>query len=439
KSQQALRGLALRQLTVEPPQQRHLQRNQPLLACRQRLSQGVAQFVEGLGQLAKRRCVASFAGLMQRTCAQLQQSLRRIEYGSWVGKPGVHLGLPEHEFMRLVGGLAEPTVFVQLVDPGLPCCMPKLRGTLPGRLDGGQIRQRLQRLRLDPQIRLAQMIAQAVAQPGRGDLLLDQKTRPGRIGLGQLAAPGVGQQRIDDLAVVGGQLAVEITPDLKYSILQRPLAETVDGEDRRLIEAVYRQQQTAARGFVRMAGMQPIEKVILAWLTLVNSQQLGQPRTDALAQLGGGGGGVGDHQNLTHRQLALQQQAGVKRSQSPGLAGAGAGFDQAAAAEGGINQVQAHASSSSSSASASRIGPMSCSANVSNRSSSGSLSRYARAFQGSRLSPSMGLNSAPSQASRARLRAVSSGSLPRLGLRKPLAKAWLLRGSNGSGSQMASR
>src|SRR5690606_16651076 len=149
-----------------------------------------------------------------------------------------------------------------------------------------------QRLRLDPQIRLAQMIAQAVAQPCRGDLLLDQKTRPGRIGLGQLAAPGVSQQRIDNLAVVGSQLAVEIAAGLEYGILQRPLAETVDGEDRRLIEAVYRQQQTAARGFVRMAGMQPIEKVILAWLTLVNSQQLGQPRTDALAQLGGGGGGV---------------------------------------------------------------------------------------------------------------------------------------------------
>src|SRR5690606_38851707 len=132
----------------------------------------------------------------------------------------------------------------------------------------------------------------------------------------------------------------------------------------------------------------------------------------ALAQLGGGGGGVGDHQDLRHRQLALQQQAGVQRGEGPGLAGTGAGLDQRTAGEGRLVQVQvAHSASSSLAARALSAGPSNCSASCSKRSPRGSRSRKARAYQGSVHSPASGLNSAPSQAALALSRAASMGSL----------------------------
>ncbi len=342
EGQQPLRRLAFRQLSVEPLEQRHLQGDQPLLARWQCVGHLIGQLVQGLGQLAHRRVEALLAGLAQGAHAELRRALGQVEHHRRIGKIGIQFRLPWRKLDALVRALAEPAMRQQLGDPGGARLLPQLGSPLPGRLDRAQIGRDRRTLRLDPQIGLAQMTAQALAQPLRSDPALGQEACPGRVGIGQLAAPGVGEQRVDDLAVIGGQLAVEVAAGLEGRVLQGALAEAVDGEDRRLVEAVHRQQQAPPRGVVRIAGVQAIEEVIAARRAVINRQQIGQPRADALAQLGGGGGGVGDHQNLPHRELAFQQQTRIERGERPGLAGAGAGFDQRAAVEGRVEEVEFH-------------------------------------------------------------------------------------------------
>src|SRR5690606_18834572 len=156
-----------------------------------------------------------------------------------------------------------------------------------------------------------------------------------------------------------------------------------NGEDGRLVETVHGQQQAPPRRLAGIAAVQLIEEVIATLATLVERQQLGQARADTLAQFGGGGSGVGNHQDLPDRQLALQKQACVQRGQGPGLAGAGAGLDQRAAIERRVMQIEfVHSPSSSPPARACSAGPSSCSASCSKRSPSGSRSRKARAYQG---------------------------------------------------------
>src|SRR5690606_2702744 len=58
-----------------------------------------------------------------------------------------------------------------------------------------------------------------------------------------------------------------------------------------------------------------------------------QPFTDALAQLLGGRVGEGHRQDLAHAQPLFHHQPGEQRGQGEGLAGAGAGLDQAQAIE----------------------------------------------------------------------------------------------------------
>ena len=177
------------------------------------------------------------------------------------------------------------------------------------------------------------MIAQLLAQALRGDFLLHQKRRPLRLGRRQLMAPEVGEQGIEQFTVVVGQLVIEIAAGLERRILQSALAEAVNGEDRRFVEAMHRQQQTPVAGGIRVLGVQTVKQVVRAWALLVHRQQLGQALADALTQLSSGGGGEGHHQNLADVELLLQQQTRVQRGQGPGLAGAGAGLDQRAAGE----------------------------------------------------------------------------------------------------------
>ena len=204
------------------------------------------------------------------------------------------------------------------------------------------------------------MIAQALTQNLRSDLLLHQKRRPLRLGAGQLMPPEVGEQGVDNFAIVVGQLVVEIATRFKRGVLQGALTEAVDGEDRRLVKTMHRQQQTSVAGSIRVLGMQFIEQGVVARSLFIHRQQLGQALTNALAQFGGGSSGKGHHQNLADAELLLQQQARVQRGQGPGFAGAGAGLDQRATGEAVVQQVQAgaaHASSSSLPCRTSSAGP----------------------------------------------------------------------------------
>ncbi|CAM5624542.1 hypothetical protein SSTU70S_00270 [Stutzerimonas stutzeri] len=149
---------------------------------------------------------------------------------------------------------------VEFLHPGVAVLLPERRGALPGGLDGAAVSGCRRLVRLDAQVRLAQVRAQALAQPLWGDLLLGQQARPGRIGGGQLAAPGIGQQRVDQFAVVGGQFAVEVAAGLERGILQGTLAEAVDGEHRSLVEAMHGEQQAPARGVVGKRACRRLRK-----------------------------------------------------------------------------------------------------------------------------------------------------------------------------------
>lgn len=136
---------------------------------------------------------------------------------------------------------------LELRQPGPALDMPAVAGALPGTAQATHFAAG-PRLRFDAQVGFAQVIAQLLAQALRGNFLLHQKRRPLRLGGGQLMAPEVGKQGVEQLAVVMGQLVVKVATGLERGVLQGTLAEAVDGEDRRLVEAMHRQQQTPMAG-----------------------------------------------------------------------------------------------------------------------------------------------------------------------------------------------
>ena len=62
-----------------------------------------------------------------------------------------------------------------------------------------------------------------------------------------------------------------------------------------------------------------------------DARGIGQPGTDSLAQLLGGGAGERHHQYVAYRGAFLDDQAQIEPGQRKRLAGAGAGLDQAQA------------------------------------------------------------------------------------------------------------
>ncbi|MNQ58640.1 hypothetical protein D3C85_728520 [compost metagenome] len=359
EGQQALGRLALRQLLVELADQAYLQVDQALLGFRLRGLQGLAQALQGVGQRAIRRALAFLAGLGQAFARQPLVRLGLAEQRGGVAEVAVQLGLPGAEFGRVAHIALEAGERLELLQPAHAVALPGIPRLLPGVAQGAHLAAGTG-LRLDAQIGLAQVIAQTLAQALRGELVVHQKGRPLRLGSGQLVAPEVGEQGVEDFAVVVGQFVVEVAAGLECRILQCALAEAVDGEDRRLVETVHRQQQTAMTGRIPVLRVQPIEQLVRAWAIVVDRQQLGQAQANAFAQLGGGRGGEGHHQNLADVEPLLQQQPGVQGGEGPGLAGAGTGLDQRATGEAVLQQVQrcaGHASSSSLPCRASRAGP----------------------------------------------------------------------------------
>ena len=359
EGQQALGRLACRQLLVELADQAYLQVDQALLGLGLRRIQRIAEFLQRGSQGIGRGFAALFAGLVQAFAGQAAMRFGLAEQCRRIAEITIQLSLPDAQLGRVAHIALEAVEGLELRQPGGAFTQPAALRLLPGGAQGAHLAAGTG-LRLDTQIGPAQVIAQTLAQNLRGDLLLHQKRRPFRLGRRQLMPPEVGEQGIDDLAIVMGQLVVEITTGLERGILQGTLTETMNGEDRRLIEAMHRQQQTPMAGRIRILGTQIIQQLIIARAVVVHRQQLGQALANALAQLGGGGGGKGHHQNLADAEPLLQQQTGVQGGQGPGLAGTGAGLDQRAPAEAVLQQVKAgaaHASSSSLPCRASRAGP----------------------------------------------------------------------------------
>ena len=115
------------------------------------------------------------------------------------------------------------------------------------------------------------------------------------------------------ILVVADQFGVEGLAAFKSGVGQHPLAEAVDGVDGGGVEAGDRGVKPLRRLLPRRAGRkarrQRRQEGISANVAVSGQRlrQLAQPSAQALAQLGGGGLGIGDHQHLidSGRRLAV--------------------------------------------------------------------------------------------------------------------------------------
>lgn len=171
--------------------------------------------------------------------------------------------------------------------------------------------------------------------------------------------------------LVGSQRLVEGVAAVEGMLAQHALAPGVDGEHRRVVHRLGGHRQPprglGACGLVRVIGEQRGEQSVVApgrGLAAKAARGFDQARADALGQLLGGRAGEGHHQNLGRKQRAVkggrrgvcagfvagvafarapavaEHQPQVERGDGPGLAGAGAGFDEAAAVEGKAQRLE---------------------------------------------------------------------------------------------------
>ncbi len=133
-----------------------------MLAGRQRLGDLIGQLVQCMGQLADRRVMALLARFGQRADTELGRALGQVEHHRRIGEIGIQIHLPGGKFDAFVGALAESTMGQQLGDPGAARLLPQIGGTLPGGLDRTRVGGKGRALRLDAQIGLAQVTAQAL-------------------------------------------------------------------------------------------------------------------------------------------------------------------------------------------------------------------------------------------------------------------------------------
>ena len=162
-----------------------------------------------------------------------------------------------------------------------------------------------------------------------------------------LGPPGVTPGLCQQAGLVGTQFLVEQAARGQGMFSQHALAPGVDGVHGGFVHGLGRHRQAPGRllpqGAGRMLGQQLQQQGIVRRGRLLAAEAAGgvhQAGADAVAQLTGGGTGEGHHQDLRGPQggaktgvgIAMaQHQAQVDGRNRPGLAGAGAGLDQAAA------------------------------------------------------------------------------------------------------------
>ena len=157
---------------------------------------------------------------------------------------------------------------------------------------------------------------------------------------------GFGEQS----AVVGHQFFVPQAAAVKRVFAQHALAPGVDGEHGRVVHGVGRHGQAprgaGALGWVGEFGQQAVQKRIglgarLGRLATKGARGLHQTFADAAGQLVGGGASESHDQNLPGHERGngagvatmADHQAHIEGGDGPGFAGAGAGLDQAGAAQ----------------------------------------------------------------------------------------------------------
>jgi len=163
--------------------------------------------------------------------------------------------------------------------------------------------------------------------------------------LAPVVAHRLGQQR----AFVAVHLLHQRMAAVERVLAQHALAPAVDGEHRCLVHPLRGKFQLPCSQCAGLVGgvvrHQAAQVIVRRALAAEHFGSLGQARADALAQLGSGSLGEGQHEDLRRQQCragaaVAQHQAQVQRRDGPGLAGAGAGFDQLHALQGHVERLQ---------------------------------------------------------------------------------------------------
>ena len=213
-------------------------------------------------------------------------------------------------------------------------------------------------------------------------LVLEREADAQRRGFVEMFAPEIIRDFLEQAGVVLQQFRVEEYAALERAVLQRALAEAVDGEDGRFVEAAER----AVEAEEHLAGARAVRCDELLHHRIVRAAEteggggIGERAANAVAQFLGRSFGEGDDENLADGKILFENQAEEKSRDGERLAGAGAGFDQRGA--GGERRgrelkwrMARHAGISVWFA---RMGPKTFLASATNSSSSGSASRKQR-------------------------------------------------------------
>ena len=159
----------------------------------------------------------------------------------------------------------------------------------------------------------------------------------------------------EQLALIGLQGLGEVAVAVEGVLAQHPIAPAVDGRDRGLVHPLGGQLQLACAGrpvIGQVFGAQVVQRILArgAYANAVRlgaegGRGLGKTQADAVAQLARGGIGEGDDQDLGRgegagscircvvRYAVTEHQTDIECRDGEGLAGAGTGLDQTAAAE----------------------------------------------------------------------------------------------------------
>ncbi|MNO72254.1 hypothetical protein D3C76_631950 [compost metagenome] len=181
----------------------------------------------------------------------------------------------------------------------------------------------------------------------------------------EVAPPVVAHSFGEQFALVGGEVLGEQAAAVEGVLAQHAVAPAVDGRDGGFVHPFRSQPQQAraagpAFGGIGIAQLHQ-QAIVLRVRFGEAMRRLGQAQADAVAQFLRRGVGEGHHEDFRWAQRPLERlfatmgkhQADIEQGDGEGLAGTGAGLDQAAAVQREIEHIElhgrAHAASSASS------------------------------------------------------------------------------------------